>query len=272
MIRRGFVEAAEGQIHYRAGGVHRPASLPLYAAHAAPGSSRGLVPLLEALQATRFVVAPDMLGCGDSAAPLEPPEIADYADCVIRVLDALGLDRIDFYGSHTGAQVGCELALRHPWRVRRLVLDGLAIFPEPLRQELLVRYAPPRSAQADGQHLVWAWNFVRDLRRYFPYYDQRPETALHNPEPAAAQLQLAVTDVLKTLDTYHLAYRAAFSHHVAERLPLVKAPVLLMAAASDPLSVFLESTAAVLPTAARLLLPTSAGVCARAAAIDEFLG
>jgi pimeloyl-ACP methyl ester carboxylesterase len=249
VIERGFVRIATGLVHFRyAGQAHAGGPLPLYLAHSGPGSSLGLVPMMQTLAGTRRVIAPDLLGNGDSDPHARAePDIADYADDAVALLDALGIARVDFYGQHTGAQVGCELALRHPGRIRRLVLDGLPVFPQDLKPELLSRYAPAIAVDERGSQLMQAWNFVRGLSLYFPHYMQDPGHRLpHDHVPPPAALHRLTVDVLKALPTYHLAYRAAFSHPTAERLALLRHDTLLIAAAGDPLERYLDEAAAIL--------------------------
>jgi pimeloyl-ACP methyl ester carboxylesterase len=246
-IERRFVRIAAGLVHFRfAGPAAADGPLPLYLAHSGPGSSLGLVPMMQTLARSRHVIAPDLLGNGDSDPhALAEPGIADYADDAVSLLDAQGIARVDFYGRHTGALVGCELALRHPSRVRRLVLDGLSLFSEDLRTELLTRYAPAMAADGHGGHLLQAWSFVRELTLHFPHYLQDPEHRLHHGSvPAPAALHLLTLEVLKALPTYHLAYRAAFRHATAERLALLRHDTLVMAAAGDPLERYLDAAAA----------------------------
>lgn len=205
----------------------------------------------------RLVIAPDMLGNGDSDPPDRgPPSLDFYVDCAVELLDRLELDQVDFYGCHTGAQIGLELAIRHPKRVRRLVLDGAPLFSPDLRRELLAHYAPRVAPDAFGGQLAWAWNFVRDQMWHFPYFMRDPEhRMLHSLVPPPEALHLAVVDVLKALNTYHLAYRAAFTHDVGARAPLVRTPTLVMATESDPLGVYVDELAALIPGAVTAKAP-----------------
>lgn len=73
------------------------------------------------------VVAPDMVGFGYTA---RPPDVEYGLETWIRhalgFLDALGLARVDLVGNSFGGALALALAIRHPDRVRRLVLMGAA--------------------------------------------------------------------------------------------------------------------------------------------------
>lgn len=75
------------------------------------------------------VIALDNRGHGASGKPTDPaayaPEI--MAEDARRLLDHLGLRRADVMGYSMGARIGAHLAIRHPQRVRSLLLGGLGI-------------------------------------------------------------------------------------------------------------------------------------------------
>lgn len=277
-IDRAFVRLREGLLHYRSAGYARGAAprrgapLPLYMVHAGPGSSRGLEGVVQRLGTDRAVIAPDTLGAGDSAAPDVPvPEVPYYAESVVRTLDALGIERVDYYGSHTGAHIGCELALRWPERVRRMVFDGVPVFPAALRAELLERYAPPVQPDDAGRQLAWAWQFVRDMGLFFPHYARDPAHRLANAVPAAEALHRSVVEVLKVLPTYHLAYQATFRHDIESRLPSLRLPVLCIGREGDPLASYVERAVALIPGAVPGRVARAAGADGLAAVIRPFL-
>jgi pimeloyl-ACP methyl ester carboxylesterase len=270
-IDRAFMRIASGRVHYRyvdgPAGADQP---PLYMAHAGPGCSRGLEPLIAALGQSRRIIAPDMLGNGDSDPP-RPTEttIGFYADCALEIMDTLDIDRVDFYGDHTGAQIGVELAARHPERVHRLMLDGVPLFPSAMKDDLLAHYAPELRPDEYGGYLAWVWGFIRDLTLHFPYYRTDPAHRLMMSPiiPLDERHRLAV-DVLKSLPTYHLAYRAAFAHDTESRLGDLRSPTLVMASDADPLAEYLDVVAALVPGAVTAR-PSRAG---KAAVLLEFLG
>ncbi len=64
----------------------------------------------------------DYRGTGDSGKPDQPYSTRGFAADVISVLDELGVERADVYGTSMGGRVAQWLAALHPGRVRRLVL------------------------------------------------------------------------------------------------------------------------------------------------------
>lgn len=79
------------------------------------------------LAQSRRVIAPDMVGFGFSE---RPPGMAYTLDAwvtqAVGLLDALDLPQADLVGNSFGGALSLALAIRHPERVRRLVLMGAA--------------------------------------------------------------------------------------------------------------------------------------------------
>ena len=141
IINRAFTRIEEGEIHYRYSG--SDSDEVVYMIHSSPASSVILIPLIAQMPTSFKVFAPDTLGFGDSVAPREEwPSAGDYADSVIRVMDSLDIESCHFFGSHTGAHIASEVAIKYPDRVKKLVLDGIAMFSEDERKEYLEHYAP----------------------------------------------------------------------------------------------------------------------------------
>lgn len=256
-IERAFARIREGQVHLRRAGPPggEVTARPLWMVHASPASSVSLTGLMAELASSRWVIAPDTLGNGDSAAP-EPaaPDIAYYADSSLRVMDALGIERADLYGSHTGAHIVTEMAIARPDRFGRVILDGIAMFSPEDKRDFLANYAPQIEPDFFGSQVHWAWNFVRDQAWYFPYFRRDTAHLRVTAPPSAEALHRTTVEVLKAIRTYHLAYRAAFAHADRERLPLVRVPALVMADDTDPLRAGVDLAASLLPGALKTIL------------------
>jgi len=235
-IDRQFVKIAEGPVHLRRlAGPGRP----LLLFHPSPNSSRGMVPVMQALRAAGSdadLIAVDTLGNGDSPPPMpEVPDIAYFADAMLRLMDAMGIAHADLYGAHTGARIACELAGRRPERVERVIFQGISDFDEAVRAKRLEAYAPAMEHDDYGRQFLWAFNFVRDQALHSPYFLRDPEHRLMNRAvPDAASLHGAAMDVLKSLTSYHKPYRAAFAYPTSARIGAVRAPVLFIRSATHP--------------------------------------
>ena len=109
-VRRGFADIAEGQMHYRTCGPDNGPVLVML--HGSPLSAHSVVPLMKEMGKTFRVIAPDMLGNGDSSAPQKIPVTIPYlSDAMTRAMDSLGLREYYLYGYHTGG----NLALKERW-------------------------------------------------------------------------------------------------------------------------------------------------------------
>lgn len=254
-IQRGFADIGALQVHYRQIGAVDAA--PLVMIHPSPGSSKQLSGLMAALAALGHkVVAPDTAGNGDSAAlDMAQPEIGDLAAHALAAVDTLGLGQFDLYGSHTGASIAMEIAIAHPERVRRLVIDGMGLYPGEMQAEVLAQYAREITPDTEATHLMKVWHFCRDQYLFWPYYNRTVDGRLPNGLPSAQELHEFVVEVLKAMSTYHRSYRAAFRHPKRDRLPLIKVPTLVCASSSDMLRGYFEAVAALVPNAQTAELP-----------------
>lgn len=253
-------------MHYRHAGA---GGTPLVMLHPSPGSAKMLEPLLAALSEKRRVVATDTLGNGDSSPPREAnPDLSYFVRGHLLAIDSLGLERFDLYGSHTGANLACELAIAHPQRVRRLILDGVSLYSPQERAEMLERYALPVRIDHQGSQIHFLWNFVRDGYLFWPWYKPDAVHARSVGLPSADELHDKAVEVLKAARTYHLSYRAAIAYDKAARLPLIKVPTLLACARTDMFMEYFDRVKALMPFARTA---TTDGLASAAAQFDAFL-
>jgi pimeloyl-ACP methyl ester carboxylesterase len=232
-IRCGYAETPRGRMHIRSAG---HGGLPVIALASAPGSSAPLAPVLTGLAADRRVVAPDYLGNGGSDKPDGPVDIAVLAADVLALADALGFEKFDLWGTHTGALIALEASIAAPARVRRMVLEAPPLLSPELYADILANYFPPLLPHPWGLHLQQAWNMRRDMFLFWPWY--RAERAAARPLdlPDADFLHDWTIGLLQSGRTYHRSYRAAFEYDTKRRLPLLSHPALVCAGASDMLA------------------------------------
>jgi len=254
MVRRGFVDFVNGQVHYRHAG--DPGLPPLLMLHASPGSSRQLEPLVAAMGETHRVIAPDTLGNGDSMPPEgAQPEIADYAEAVLGVMDRLEIETADFYGTHTGARIATHICLARPERIRKVILDGFGLYTPDDLEEILAVYAPEKAPDQMGLHIMWAWHFCRDQFIYFPWFKKDKEHRVPLDLPDAETLHVRFVEIAKALTTYHKSYRAAFRYSMRDNVPKITQTAMITFAETDMVRAVFDEAKALLPDARTQVLP-----------------
>lgn len=92
---------------------------PALLLHGIGGRAALWAPTVAAL-APRPVIALDMPGYDGARPPLN--SFAELADAAVALLDAHGIPQADVIGHSLGGMIALEIALRHPGRVRRLVI------------------------------------------------------------------------------------------------------------------------------------------------------
>lgn len=118
---------------------------------------------IPALAGQRRVIAPDMVGFGFSERPVGIRYNLDtWVAQAVGLLDALEIDCADLVGNSFGGGLALALAIRHPTRVRRLVLMGAAgvSFPITSGLEAVWGYQP---SIANMRKLLDVFAFDRTL-------------------------------------------------------------------------------------------------------------
>jgi pimeloyl-ACP methyl ester carboxylesterase len=224
-VRRAFADVPAGQIHYAEAGSGDPVLL----LHQTPRSWAEYRHVLPLLGRERRAIAMDTLGFGDSSPPEGPDTIESYADGVLQLLDALGIERASLVGHHTGGVIAVEVAASHPERVDRLVLSCTPLVDaEGRRDRPRVDDVDPR---ADGTHLAELWQGRRDM-----YPDGRHDL-----------LAAFMLDALKAGPRAAEGHLAVGRYEMERRLPQLRAPTLLIGAPGDVVYPDLARLAAALP-------------------------
>ncbi|WP_405693552.1 alpha/beta hydrolase [Streptomyces coelicoflavus] len=98
--------------------------LPVLLIHGHPFNRTLWAPQATALAAAGHrVLTPDLRGYGRSSVGPDKVLLADFADDLAGLLDHLGIERAVVGGVSMGGQITMEFQLRHPGRVRALVLS-----------------------------------------------------------------------------------------------------------------------------------------------------
>jgi pimeloyl-ACP methyl ester carboxylesterase len=107
---------------YRRAFVHAGRGSPLLLIHGIGDSSRTFSELIPALARKHTVVAPDLLGHGQSDKPRADYSVDAYANAMRDLLSVLDIDRATVIGHSLGGGVAMQFAYQYPDRCERLVL------------------------------------------------------------------------------------------------------------------------------------------------------
>jgi pimeloyl-ACP methyl ester carboxylesterase len=222
---RGYVTTGLGQVHYRREG--QGAALLLLGASGR--SARMYAPLLALLAPHADVIAPDTPGFGNSD-PLPPAvTIPALAESCVALLDALGIERADIYGLHSGNKIATALAVRWPERVGRLILAGQShsLIPDQARRNSTIlgivrEHVEPRSGETAAlADWAAAWQRMTAI-----WWDRDLVAGGAAPQAREAARLLAL-DELQSPGTAGL-YAANFGYDLGAEYRLIRAPTLVL--------------------------------------------
>jgi pimeloyl-ACP methyl ester carboxylesterase len=97
---------------------------PLLLIHGIGDSSSTWLSVMPALARSHLVIAPDLLGHGESDKPRADYSVAAYANGMRDLLGVLGVDRVSLVGHSLGGGVAMQFAYQFPEHTERLVLVG----------------------------------------------------------------------------------------------------------------------------------------------------
>jgi pimeloyl-ACP methyl ester carboxylesterase len=93
-------------------------------------------PVLPWLTNGRRVIGVELQGHGHTPDNGRPMSVNRFADDMAELLDHLGIAQADFWGFSLGALTANGVAIRHPSKVRRLVLAAVNIRPDGYHPEI----------------------------------------------------------------------------------------------------------------------------------------
>jgi len=160
----------------------------------------------------------DCRGAGDSEHPESGYTIAQYAEDVVAMADALGLGKFTYVGHSMGGGIGYQLGVHHADRLNKLVLvapipaRGIQGDPKMHEQAKALRKAP------NGRETMIAQRMLQRLRA-------SDEAIVKSVDRA-----LSVSD-----GHYEDSWQSMAEFDVSDRLSQLTTPTLIIAGAADGL-------------------------------------
>jgi len=173
-VKKTYVDVADGQIHLRY--VAGRQAVPTVFLHQTASSSAMYQAVMEQLGDLAPLYALDTPGFGGSYRPPLVPTTDYYVRALLEAIDALGIERFNLFGHHTGAALACQLAAQHPQRVRRLAMIGPVQLTEQERRLWRDSAVKPLTIDDQASHLAEVWQRVTHLDQQPIAYP--PSTAL----------------------------------------------------------------------------------------------
>jgi 3-oxoadipate enol-lactonase len=215
-----FAASGEVGLHYESTGAgEAPVLLVMGLGMTVTGWWRTVPVLAERLRVLSF----DNRGVGRSDRPPGPYTVAQMADDAMAVLDAAGERSAHVYGVSLGGMIAQEIALRHPDRVRRLVLAATTPGgPRARPPDSTTLAFFDRRARMPAEEAVWAsvpYNYAARTRL---------EGGQRIAEDIAQRLRFPIEP-----DPYRAQLAAAVGHDAYGRLSAIGAPTLIVHGAED---------------------------------------
>jgi pimeloyl-ACP methyl ester carboxylesterase len=123
----------------------------------------------------RRVIGVELQGHGHTADSGRPMSIDRFADDVAELLVRLGIERADLWGFSLGALTATGVAVRHPERVRRLVLSAVNIRPDGYHPEITAAEQDDPRLPTQEEFAAWqaAYEAVApDPGHFFPFLER----------------------------------------------------------------------------------------------------
>jgi 3-oxoadipate enol-lactonase len=169
------------------------------------------------------VITFDSRGVGRSRARLHSYTTEAMADDAVSVLDAAGVEQAHVYGFSLGGMVAQQLALRHPGRLRSLVLGA-------------THAGGPRAVRPSAEVIAFfrrrASMTARDAARASVPFNYGPRCRREHSDRIAEDIRNRLTHPFPE-QAYRAQIVAATLHNTYRRLRRIEAPTLIVHGRED---------------------------------------
>jgi pimeloyl-ACP methyl ester carboxylesterase len=236
IIRKGYVDTPDGQVHYRE--VNRVSGTPLVLLHQTASSGMMFEPLMTLLSDSFHTLALDTPGFGASYSPPSLFTVHYLSSTLHAALTNLGVESCYLFGHHTGSAIAVQMAHDYPNFVKKMVLSGPPLLSEAQVNGLKASLKPFALAE-DGSHLTQVWERIRKRDSALPLETVHREVLLTQSARDAAQA----------------TYQAVFEQPFQSQLEALEIPILVMAGEQDTLRASLEPAFSILKNGAMKVIP-----------------
>jgi pimeloyl-ACP methyl ester carboxylesterase len=172
------------------------------------------------------VIVFDNRDVGRSSQATEKYNIADLADDVAGLLDALDVDQAHILGISMGGMIAQEFALRYPEKVKKLVLTGTGASTgrakfDPISIWSFVKQNDPEGLTFGAQQFLWL--FSSDFVRNHQAVDETMALLASNPNPVSPEAFARQAD-------------AYIRHDTLDRVASIKASTIVISGEQDRLT------------------------------------
>lgn len=236
MIRKGYADCRDGQVHYRTTG---PADAPVLCFfHQTASSGAMFEKVMEMLSPDFRCFAFDSPGFGGSYQPAVIPDIGYLSERLLEAIEDLGIRAFHACGHHTGGCIAMEMPIRRPERVLSLSVIGPVLVDEAQKREYMKTFVRPFAIEPSGDFLKTAWDYLRMI-------GAGTNVTLHNRE---------LIDHLTAHATMPMAFSAVWNQDVEGIYTRVACPLMIMCSRDDVLWPLFERAAALRPDAEQCIV------------------